>query len=54
MTGHLDVASMFDGSSWSAPVQIDDGVLVDVSCPTAGFCTALDGAGYVLNLHRAG
>jgi hypothetical protein len=55
-TQHQAEVSTFDGTSWSDPVQIDDpshGGLMDVSCPNARFCTALDRSGYVLNLHRA-
>ena len=39
----------YNGSSWSAPAAIDTGAtLYSVSCPSASFCAAVDGAGYAL------
>jgi hypothetical protein len=42
--GHGDVAR-YDGSSWSAPQQVDTKPLNAVSCPTVTFCVAVDDAG---------
>ena len=36
----------YDGSAWSGPDAVDNGHdLVSVSCPSAGFCMAVDSAG---------
>jgi hypothetical protein len=46
---------IYNGSSWTAPVAIDSkGTgLTSVSCPIAGFCAVLDGAGKALVYENA-
>ncbi|MHB1486851.1 MAG: fibronectin type III domain-containing protein [Acidimicrobiales bacterium] len=47
-------AITYNGTSWSAPVQIDPKVngngewLTGVSCPTTSFCAAIDSLGYAV------
>jgi hypothetical protein len=48
------IASLFDGSSWSDPVIIDDFGLRDVSCTSLSFCYAVDSDGSVLNYDGTG
>jgi hypothetical protein len=38
-------ALTYDGSSWSDAVRIDPYGLASVSCPSAGFCAAVEGLG---------
>jgi hypothetical protein len=43
-----DVALTFNGKKWSAPDTIDAGTIEPldaISCPSATFCTAVDGWG---------
>lgn len=40
---------IYDGLSWSAPVQVDQfGVVTSLSCPTSTFCVAVDDSGHAV------
>ena len=38
----------YNGTSWSAPTNVDSSPMDSVSCPTPSFCTALDFSGRAL------
>jgi hypothetical protein len=41
-------ASIWDGTSWSTPIDIDANSLTGVSCPSSSFCLAADNEGNVV------